>query len=44
MWNEFMDKVLDYGELELVECGDLLVKSDEYDVNKLLFFCDDVDV
>ena len=42
--NELTDKVLDYGEPEPVECGDLLAKSDEYDVNKLLLFCDDADV
>lgn len=39
--NEYTDKVLDYGEPEPVECGDLLAKSDEYDVNKVLLFGDD---
>lgn len=39
--NAYTDKVLDYGEPEPLECGDLLAKSDEYDVNKVLLFGDD---
>ena len=42
--NEYTDKVLDYGEPEPVECGDLLARSDEYDVNKVLLFGDDESV
>lgn len=39
--NEYTDKVLDYGEPEPLECGDLLAKSDEFEVNKLLLFGED---
>ena len=39
--NASTDRVLDYGEPEPVECGDLLAKSDEYAINKLLLFGDE---
>ena len=42
--NASTDRVLDYGEPTPIECGDLLEKSDEYEVNKLLMFGDEGEV
>ena len=42
--NASTDRVLDYGEPTPIACGDLLEKSDEYEVNKLLMFGDEGEV
>jgi len=42
--NASTDRVLDYGEPAPIACGDLLEKSDEYEVNKLLMFGDEDEV